>query len=108
MKSGPLDLKDLDSNYFCIIRLNHTDTPGILRQVTLRPDKVHDGLIRLGETPQDEANGWQYPFNIEVLSIIGKAVYKDGAGGEGNPTNWSCRPMLEVVSEDEAYAMACP
>lgn len=106
MKTGPLDLKDLDCNYFCIIRLNHTDAPGIIRQVTLRPDKVHDGLIRLGETPQDEANGWQYPFNVEVISIIGRAVYK--GGDEGNPSNWSCRPMLEVVysvSEDEAYAM---
>ena len=102
MKTGQLDLQDLDRNYLCVVQLKHQQ-PGVIHQVTLRPDKIHDGFIRLGETVDDEANGWQYPENIEVLSIIGVAVENEG--------KWSCRPMLEVVrevSEEEAYAMACP
>ena len=96
MKIGQLSLKELDRDYLCIIQIKH-DPGGALRQVTLREDKVHDGLIRLGETPNDEANGWQYPEHIEVISILGVAIQKDG--------KWECRPHLEVVSEDEAYAM---
>ena len=96
MKIGPFHLQDLDRDYICIIQIKH-DPGGALRQATLRLDKVHDGLIRLGETPNDEANGWQYPEHIEVISILGVAVQKDG--------KWEARPYLEVVSEDEAYAM---
>lgn len=107
MKIGPLHLQDLDRNYLCIVQIKH-DLGGALRQVTLRPEKIHDGLIRLGETVLDEANGWMYPESIEVISIIGIAVYKEvkgAVGGEMHPENWTWRPHLEVVSEDEAYAM---
>ena len=68
--NGLLDLNDLDKNYSCIIQLR-TQTSGVIHQVMLRPDKIKDGLIRLGETPGDEASGWQYPANIIVLSVLG-------------------------------------
>lgn len=101
MKTGPLHLRDLDRNYLVVVQLK-TQPPGALQQVTLRPDKIHDGLIRLGETPDDEARCWIDPANVIVEAIIGVAVENEG--------KWSCRPMLEVVpvSEEEAYAMACP
>jgi hypothetical protein len=99
MKTGPLHLQDLDRNYLVVVQLK-TQPPGALQQVTLRPDKIHDGLIRLGETPDDEARCWIAPENVIVEAIIGVAVENDG--------KWSCRPMLEVVTADEAYAMACP
>ena len=95
MKTGDLDLEALDKNYLCVIRLKHQNR-GLLFQVTLRPDKVHDGLIRLGETLNDEANGWQLPELVEVLSIIGVAVENEG--------KWSCRPILEVVDGSASTA----
>ena len=90
MKPGPLKIEDLDRNYLCIVQ-SKTQMPGVIHQVTLRPDKVHDGFLRLGDTPHDELNGWVYPQNLNVLSIIGVAVETNGA--------WSCRPILEVVNE---------
>lgn len=93
MNLGLLNLEDLDRDYLCIIHLVF-DLPPILRQVTLRRDQIHDGLIRLGATPDDEANGWQYPETIEVKAILGVAVQNEG--------KWSCRPMLEVVKDSVA------
>lgn len=66
--------------------------PGVIHQVTLRPDKIHDGFIRLGETPNDEIFGWQSPENIQVLAVLG--VAEQNEKGE-----WGCRPILEVVNE---------
>lgn len=46
-------------------------------------------MIRLGETPGDELNGWNYPQNIEILAVLGEAVEKE-------PGKWECRPILEA------------
>ena len=110
MKTGPLNLDELDRNYLCIVELA-TQPQGVLLQATLRPDKIHDGLIRLGETQDDEARCWIRPEHVVIVSILGVAVENEG--------KWSCRPMLEVVKsenasffgtddEREILAMVCP
>ncbi len=46
-----------------------------LQQVMLRPDKVSEcGLIRLGETPGDEANCWIRQTNIEIVEVLGRGM----------------------------------
>ena len=45
---------------------------GVIHQVVIDPAKIRDGLIRLGEWPGDEANGWQYVDNLTVLLVLGK------------------------------------
>ncbi|MDZ4346075.1 MAG: hypothetical protein U1E51_26990 [Candidatus Binatia bacterium] len=87
MRAGPLNLEELDRAYLCIVQLR-TQTPGVIHQVTLRPDKIHDGFIRLGETPNDEAAGWQYPANVMILSVLGYAIEDKG--------QWVCRPIFET------------
>ncbi len=57
-----------------------------LQQVVLRPDKISpQGLIRLGETPGDEANCWTRPEHVNVIEILGEAV-QDASG------KWNVRP----------------
>lgn len=90
LKAGLLDLEALDRHYVCIVELA-TQPKGVLLQVTLRFDKVHDGLIRLGETPDDEARCWIRPQHVNVVAILGVAVETNG--------KWSCKPALEVVKE---------
>lgn len=64
-----------------------TQQPGVLHQVTLRPDKVTGDIIRLGETPGDEANGWIRLGDILVIANLGKAVKPEI---DGQP--WTCEP----------------
>ena len=65
-----------------------TQPPGVIHQVTIRPDKVkqtdHGPIIRLGETPADELNGWVSLEAIDVVCVLGKAVETDG--------KWTCVP----------------
>ena len=61
-----------------------TQPKNVLQQVVLRPDKVKGDLIRLGETPGDEANGWLRLGDINLICILGKAVEQDG--------KWTCVP----------------
>lgn len=88
LTSGPLNLIALDQPYVAVVQLR-TQPSGVIHQVTLRPDKLHDGLIRLGDTMGDEAAGWQYPANIQVLSIL-------GTGHEVEPGKWECKPILDL------------
>ena len=55
----------------CVVQLKH-QAPGVIHQVVLDPAKMRDGLIRLGDWPGDEANGWQYVDNVQVLLVLGK------------------------------------
>ena len=87
----PLSLAALTEPVVAVIQL-HTQKPGILHQVVLRPDKVAGVLIRLGETPGDEANGWQFPQNITVLWVLGRAVET----GDGK---WKCVPFAEPLEK---------
>ena len=80
-----LNLADLDANYHAVVQLL-TQPRGIIHQVMLRPDKVKNGLIRLGDTPGDEAAGWQVPGNIVVLSVLGTGV-------EENDKTWTVTPV---------------
>ena len=65
-----------------------------LQQVTLRPDKLSaEGFIRLGETPNDEANCWIHPQNVLIAEVLGKA--KDTGQG------WICVD----ISEEEINAL---
>ena len=56
----------------CVVQLRH-QAPGVIHQVVIDPDKIKDGLIRLGDWPGDEAVGWQHVENITVLVILGLA-----------------------------------
>ena len=71
-QDGALKIEDLDQPYCCVIQLR-TQPQGVIHQVILRPGKVKDGLIRIGDSQGDEASGWQHPSNIIVLSILGTA-----------------------------------
>ena len=68
-----MELDELKEAFVAVIQLK-TQAPGVLHQVTLRPDKVYDGMIRVGDTPGDEAVGWQYPENIQIVRVLGRAV----------------------------------
>ena len=77
----------------CAIVKLATQPPGVLQQVTLRPDKVsRAGLIRLGETPGDEALCWIAPEHIGVVEILGTS---QPANKEG--TRWNVFPIAEAA-----------
>ncbi len=65
-----------------------TQPPNVLQQVTLRPDKVKGDLIRLGETPGDEANCWIRLGDVTVVTVLGKAVERKN----GQASEWVCEP----------------
>ena len=69
-----------------------TQPPNVLHQVILRPDKVKGDLIRLGETPGDEANGWLRLGDVGVVCILGDAAEKDG--------KWVCVPEANQEAAD--------
>ena len=56
----------------CVVQLRH-QPPGVIHQVVLDPAKMKGDLIRLGEWPGDEANGWQHMGNVTVLVVLGRA-----------------------------------
>jgi len=76
LTKGPLNLDNLDQSYTCVVQLL-TQAPGVLHQITLDPNKIKDGLIRLRDTPGDEASGWQYPQNIHTHVILGTAILEN-------------------------------
>lgn len=97
MIAGPLDLSQLDRPHFAVVQLRH-QSPGVLHAVILRPDKVkktarqcslghahESAVIVLGESPGDQASGWQYPENIYIVAVLGEAVEEEG--------KWQCRPL---------------
>ena len=55
----------------CVVQIKH-QAAGVIHQVVIDPAKIRDGLIRLGDWPGDEANGWQYVDNLTVLLVLGK------------------------------------
>jgi hypothetical protein len=69
-----------------IVAVIHTrmQPPGVLQQVTIRPDKLKGNIIRFGETPADEYMGWVRLEDIEVVAVLGKA---QEVGGK-----WICVP----------------
>ncbi len=106
MKPGPLDVTAIDRPYYCLVQLR-TQPPGVLHVVTLRPDKIktttrlcsmghahESAVIVLGDTPGDQAVGWQYPENIHVVAVLGVAVEKDG--------HWECIPLDSAPTENNS------
>lgn len=87
MKPGPLNLKALDKDYVVIVQLM-TQAKGVIHQVALRPEKILGEYIRLGETPGDEAAGWQHYSFVLVLSVIG-TLHK-------TETGWETRPLQKL------------
>ncbi len=67
----------------CVVQLKH-QMPGVVHQVVIDPAKIRYCLIRLGEWPGDEANGWQLCENITVLLVIG-TVRRTDEGTEVTP-----------------------
>lgn len=94
-----LNLDDLDCAYVAIVQ-HFTQPQGVIHQVTLRPDKVKDGLIRIGETTGDELMGWQYPENLTVIAVLGKAIKTTPAGTGGE--DWKCEP---ITNDDPVVPM---
>ena len=91
LQIGELILTELDKSYFAVVQLR-TQPEGVIHQVTLRPDKVKESIIRLGDTPGDEITGWQYPDNILIVEILGEA-FEDESEPERSPQRWKCRPI---------------
>jgi hypothetical protein len=84
-----------------------TQPRGVIHQVILHPDKIKhngkrstDAIIRLGEFPGDEINGWQPLVNIQVIQILGQAVYDELTKA------WKCVPI--VKSEDAVESSPAP
>lgn len=97
MNIGNLNVEDIDRPYYCVVQLRHQQ-PGVLHTVILRPDKIKQtmrmcsmghshksAIIVLGESPGDQAAGWQYPENVYVVAVLGAATEKDG--------KWECVPL---------------
>lgn len=81
----PLDLAQLKVPTCAVVQLA-TQPPGVLQQVTLRPDKVSkQKLIRLGETPGDEALCWIHPKNVLVVEILGTVDLSKPEAQHGEP-----------------------
>lgn len=72
-----------------------TQPKGVIHQVVLRPGKVKGGLIRLGETPGDEANGWVYLAAIEIVEILGEAIPPEDIDSAN--AAWKCVPLKEPL-----------
>lgn len=72
--SGTLLGQELDQAYAAVIQLK-TQKDGVLHCVSIRPEKIHkpSGLIRLGDSPGDEAAGWQHPANVFIVAVLGVA-----------------------------------
>lgn len=70
-----LNLSRLECDICAVVKLK-TQPPGVLQQVTLSPGKVSasGSLIRLGETPGDEALCWIEPHNVIVVEILGTVL----------------------------------
>ena len=97
MNIGPLNLDALDQPYFVVVQLRH-QPPGVLHSVILRPDKVKQtmrtcslghshksAMIVFGESPGDQAAGWQYPENVHIVAVLG-AAHEEGG-------KWECHPV---------------
>lgn len=97
MNLGQLNLDQLDQAYYAVLQLRHQQS-GVLHACVLRPDKVRQtmrqcslghahksAVIVLGQTPGDQAAGWQYPENVIVIAILGTAHGENG--------KWECRPL---------------
>ena len=97
MNIGQLNLDQLDQAYFVVVQLRHQPA-GVLHAVILRPDKVKQtmrqcsmghahksAVIVFGESPGDQAAGWQYPENVYIVAVLGSAHEEDG--------KWECRPL---------------
>lgn len=91
----PLDLEQLKFPICAVVKLA-TQPPGVFQQVTLRPDKVVDGLIRLGETRGDEARCWIAAEHVAVVKILGRVKCA------GNPAD----EQAEWVQEAERAELA--
>jgi hypothetical protein len=66
-----------------------------LQQVVLRPDKIREGYIRLGETPGDEALCWIALENVEIVFEIGPAIRSIDANGQ---EKWTVQNKLEKAA----------
>lgn len=75
-----------------------TQPKGVIHQVVLRPGKVKGGLIRLGETPGDEANGWQHLGAIEIVEILGEAIPPEEVTDATSNVPWKCVPLKEPAA----------
>lgn len=98
LKLGQFRVEDLDRAYVAVVHVA-TQSSGVLHQVTLRPDKVHQGvfpLIRLGETQGDEYAGWQQPENIVIIAILGHSVREPVEAGK--PEMWKCVPIQDEAA----------
>ena len=72
-----------------VVAVIHTrmQPPGVLQQVTIRPDQVKGEIIRFGGTPEDEYMGWVRLQDVEIVQILGRAVEENG--------KWKCVPEEE-------------
>ena len=97
MNIGQLNLDTLGQPYFVVVQLRHQPA-GVLHAVILRPDKMKQtmrqcsmghshksAVIVFGESPGDQAAGWQYPENVYIVAVLGAAVEEGG--------KWECRPI---------------
>ena len=87
-----MNADDLKDGALCaVVHLNVEPNPLSLQQVTLRPDKIHGDLIRLGETPGDEANCWQKLIDINIVAVLGNAIEEEAG-------KWKVVPIMEKAA----------
>jgi len=83
-------LADVECAITAVVHLS-TQPPHVLQQVTLRPEKCAAGLIRLGETPGDEALCWIALEHVEIVHVLGRAI-------EVSKTEWKVEPIMEKAA----------
>lgn len=75
-------------NILAVVQLAN-QPKGVIHQVILSPEKVRNGIIRLGEFPGDEIHGWQHLGNVEIVEVLGEALPPT----EESKPYWVCKPF---------------
>lgn len=85
-------------NILAVVQLAN-QPKGVIHQVILSPEKVRNGIIRLGEFPGDEILGWQHLANVEVVETLGEAVQVEPYVCAAQPGKWVCKPFEKETAE---------
>ena len=89
-----MKLRELEFPLQAVVHLAHQH-PQVIHRVVLDPEKVvtqnGHSIIRVGEYPGDEANGWQFLSAIDIIAIIGKAT----ATRDGEKVTLTVTPIIE-------------
>ena len=93
-----MKLRELSEPVQAVVHLSHQH-PQVIHRVVLDPEKIvqQNGrvpIIRIGDYPGDEANGWQYLSAIEGVAILGRVTLTKDA----EKTTLNVIPLIEQAN----------